>query len=118
MINGTPLKLGSGGPIAPIYKFIELLTERGEQPRRVSVMEYKAFVIRTFERDPGRWRARIWRANGKPLRAGGRKKEFVTSLDAPTAAAALSMAMRVIDAGTFSCSGHKGAYTEKFWRRR
>jgi hypothetical protein len=79
-------------------------------------MEYKAFVIRAFEHEAGRWRARIWRASGKPLRASGRKKEFVTGVDAPTAAAAMSMAMKAIDAGTFS--RHKGAYTEKFWRRR
>ncbi len=65
-------------------------------------MEYKAFVIRAFGHETGGWRARIWRASGKPLRASGRKKEFLTGLDAPTAAAAMSMAMRVIDAGTFS----------------
>lgn len=81
-------------------------------------MEYKQFVIRAFEAEFGKWRARIWRANGKSLRATGRGKprEFVTGLDSPTAVAAVLMAMTVIDAGTFSRA--KQAYTEKFWRPR
>jgi hypothetical protein len=81
-------------------------------------MEYKQFVIQAFETGLGAWRARIWRANGKSLRATGRKKprKFVTGLDSPTAIAAIVMAMAVIDAGTFSRT--KEAYTEKFWRPR
>jgi hypothetical protein len=81
-------------------------------------MEYKQFVIKSLEHKPGRWRARIWRANGKPLRAVGRKnlEQFVTTLDAPTPVAAMLMAMRVVDAGTFSRDTE--AYTEKFWRRQ
>jgi hypothetical protein len=52
------------------------------------------------------------------LRAGGRKnlEQFVTTLDAPTPVAAMLMAMRVVDAGTFSRDTE--AYTEKFWRRQ
>ena len=81
-------------------------------------MEYKQFVIKSLEHKPGQWRARIWRANGKPLRAVGRKnlEQFVTTLDAPTPVAAMLMAMRVVDAGTFSRDTE--AYTEKFWRRQ
>jgi hypothetical protein len=81
-------------------------------------MEYRQFVIQAFETETGRWRARIWRANGKSLRATGRRKprEFVTGLDSPTAVAAIVMAMTVIEAGTFSRT--KEAYTEKFWRLR
>lgn len=51
--------------------------------------------------------------------AGGRPQEleqFVTTLDAPTPVAAMLMAMRVVDAGTFSRDTE--AYTEKFWRRQ
>ncbi len=81
-------------------------------------MDYKQFVIQAFETEFGTWRSRIWRANGRSLRATGRRKprEFITGVDAPTAVAAILMAMTVIDAGTFSRA--KESYTEKFWRPR
>jgi hypothetical protein len=81
-------------------------------------MEYKQFVIQAFETEFGSWRARIWRTNGKTLRATGRRKprEFVTGVDSPTPVAAILMAMTVIDTGTFSRA--KETYTEKFWRPR
>ena len=80
-------------------------------------MEYKRFLITTFEQQPGRWRASVRRANGKPLMASGRAKleQFITGLDAASADAAMMMAMEAIDAGSFSRPTARS--TEKFWRR-
>jgi hypothetical protein len=79
-------------------------------------MEYLGFVVEAFEQGPGKWRAKILRSSGKPL-ITGRKRiwQFVTGVDAPTAPAALLMALEAIDAGTFSCAA---PLPEKFWRRR
>jgi hypothetical protein len=67
-------------------------------------MEYKRFVVQAFERKLGKWRASIRRADGKPVKVIGRKKleQIVTRFDAPTAVAAIFMAMAAIDAGTFA----------------
>jgi hypothetical protein len=80
-------------------------------------MEYKRFVVRAFEREPGKWRASIRRADGKPVKVIGRKKleQSVTRFDARMADAAIRMAIAAIDAGTFV---RDQAATEKFWRRR
>jgi hypothetical protein len=80
-------------------------------------MEYKQFLITTFEQAPGKWRATVRRANGKPLLATGRARldQFITGLDAASAHAALMMAMEAIDAGSFSRPTARS--TEKFWRR-
>lgn len=80
-------------------------------------MEYKRFLISAFEQAPGRWRASVRRANGKPLRASGRTRleQFITDADAATAHAAIIMAMEAIDIGMFSRSTARS--TEKFWRR-
>jgi hypothetical protein len=80
-------------------------------------MEYKRFVVRALEREPGKWRACIRRADGKPVNVirGKKLEQFVTGLDAPTAVAAIFMAMTSIDAGTFA---RDRVATEKFWRRR
>ncbi len=80
-------------------------------------MEYKHFLITTFEQAPGRWRACVRRANGKPLIATGRAKleQFITGLDVGSADAAMMMAMEAIDAGSFSRPTARS--TEKFWRR-
>ena len=66
-------------------------------------MEYKCFSVRAFEAAPGKWRAKVQRADGRHLKIGSRKKlkQFVTGLDAETAAAAMLMAIAAIDAGTF-----------------
>jgi hypothetical protein len=79
-------------------------------------MEYQGFVVEAFEREPGRWRAKISRSSRKPL-ITGRKKiwQFVTGADATTASDALLMALEAIDAGTFSSAVPA---PEKFWRRR
>ena len=80
-------------------------------------MEYKRFVVRAFEQEPGKWRASIRRADGKPVKIiGGKKLEQGNmSGDERTAAAALVTAMAAIDAGTPALGG---VATEKFWRRR
>ena len=79
-------------------------------------VEYKRFVVKAFEREPGKWRASIRRADGKPVKVIGGKKleESVTRFDAGTAVAAIRMAMAAIDAGTFV---RDRVATEKFWRR-
>jgi hypothetical protein len=80
-------------------------------------MQYKQFIVRAFELQPGKWRAKVRRADGKPVKIMGRKKldQFVTTFDATTAVAAMLVAIKTIDAGTFS---REKAYTERFWRRR
>jgi hypothetical protein len=79
-------------------------------------MEYKQFVVRTFEREPGKWRAKILRPIGKPLRTGqNRVVQFITGVDRTTASAALLAALEAIDAESFS---RANTLTEKLWRRR
>jgi hypothetical protein len=79
-------------------------------------MEYQGYVVDAFERDPGKWRAKLSRSSGRPL-ITGRKKiwRFVTGVDATTASAALLIALAAIDAGTFA---RAASLPEKFWRRR
>lgn len=79
-------------------------------------MIYKRFIIDAFEQEPGRWRACVRRANGRPLKATGRTRleRFVTA-DAASPNAAMIMAMAAIDAGSFSRPTARS--TEKFWRR-
>jgi hypothetical protein len=78
-------------------------------------MEYQGFVVDAFERDPGKWRAKLSRSSGRPL-ITGRKKiwRFVTSVDATTASAALLIALAAIDGGAFA---RTASLPEKFWRR-
>jgi hypothetical protein len=79
-------------------------------------MEYQGFVVVAFERDAGKWRAKLSRSSGRPLNTGCKKIwRFVTSVDATTASAALLMALAAIDAGTFA---RVASLPEKFWRRR
>jgi hypothetical protein len=61
-------------------------------------MEYQGFVVDAFERDPGKWRAKLSLSSGRPL-ITGRKKiwRFVTSIDATTASAALLIALAAIE---------------------
>ena len=79
-------------------------------------MEYQGYVVRTFEREPGKWRAKILRPVGKPL-VTGRKRivQFVTGVDRTTSSAALLVALEAIDAGAFS---RPATLPEKFWHRR
>ena len=70
-------------------------------------MEYKRFVVKAFEREPGKWRASVERVSGKALlKAIARRRraldKFITSMDATAAEAAMQMAMAAIDANAFS----------------
>lgn len=78
-------------------------------------VEYKRFIVRAFEQESGKWRARIWRVDGAPIALAGRRKLrcFVTGIDANTAPNAMVMAMDAIDAGTFSANRLRG---ERYWR--
>ncbi len=66
-------------------------------------MEYRQYIVKAFERKPGKWRASVQRCDGRPLMVTGRVKldKFVTGVDAKTAQDALLMAMAAIDAETF-----------------
>jgi hypothetical protein len=76
-------------------------------------MQYKGLEITAFEQEPGKWRARIVGANGRPLKRDDRKLlEPVTSA---TAVDALMLAMEAVDAaGLFFHNADRG--TERFWR--
>jgi len=79
-----------------------------EAPRG-SAVEYKQFIVKVFEQQPGKWRARVKRLDGKPLMVARRGKaridEFVTSPDSATPNGALLKAFAAIDAGAFSRPG-------------
>jgi hypothetical protein len=70
-------------------------------------MEYKAYIVQAFEREPGQWRASIWRSDAKPLEESKRIKldEFITAFDTATRSAAPQMALAAIDAASFSRRG-------------
>jgi hypothetical protein len=78
-------------------------------------MNYRGFLIDAFEHELGKWRARITRANGRPLRSRSRRpREFVTSVDESSAVEALKLAMEAVDAGSFFRNVMRRG--EKFWR--
>jgi hypothetical protein len=66
-------------------------------------MEYKQYTVQAFEREPGKWRASVQRADGKLLWKGRTKiRKFVTGIDATTPERAMQMAIAAIDQGAFS----------------
>lgn len=69
-------------------------------------MEYKRFIVKTFEREPGKWRASVERLK---LIAHRRRTldKFVTGMDAKAAEAAMRMAIAAIDANAFSRISNK-----------
>jgi hypothetical protein len=79
-------------------------------------MQYKQFTISAYEREPGKWRARVRRSSGRPL-IGGRGKllQFVAAIDASSEEDAMIMAIDAIDAGAFSRATQRSS--ERFWRR-
>lgn len=81
------------------------------------LVEYKRFIVRAFEREPGKWRASIRRADGQPVKviAGKKLDQSITRFDVRTAVAAIRMAIAAIDVGSFA---RDRVATEKFWRRR
>jgi hypothetical protein len=67
-------------------------------------MKHKEFLIKAFERKPGKWRASVHRADRKPIWPGrGRRKleEFVTGIDSKSEQATMLLALAAIDAGAF-----------------
>jgi hypothetical protein len=79
-------------------------------------MEYKQFIVMAFEREPGKWRAKILRPTGKPLITGHKRiVQYLSGVDRTTASAALLAALEAIDAGAFA---RPATLPEKFWRRR
>lgn len=82
-------------------------------------MEYSGFVVKAFEREPGKWRASVRRVNGSAIRVMSRSRtkldKFVTGIDAATAAAAMGMAIAAIDAGAFSRNFAKRSRSAPGW---
>lgn len=80
-------------------------------------MQYNRFVIEAFENKPGKWCARISRSEGTRLHFNGRWSacKAVTTTEVPTQAAALRVAMDLIDAGSVTVTDKSPI--EKFWRR-
>jgi hypothetical protein len=65
-------------------------------------VNYKQYLIETFEREPKRWRARIKRIDGRNIRVHVPQMEhasITTVDDALTAEIASDLAKKVIDAG-------------------
>ena len=62
-------------------------------------MQYNGLEITAFEETPGKWRARIVRANSKPLRGNHRKLvKTLASTNLPSAVDALTLALEAVDA--------------------
>jgi hypothetical protein len=72
--------------------------------RKSLAVEYRQFIVCAFEREPGKWRASVERANGKAIMITANRRQlskFVTGVDAKSAQAAMLMAIAAIDAGAF-----------------
>jgi hypothetical protein len=79
-------------------------------------LEYKQFTVSAYQREAGKWRARVRRTSGRPLISGrGKMLEFVTAKDSSSEVDAMTMAIEAIDAGAFSRATKRSS--EKFWRR-
>lgn len=79
-------------------------------------VDYKQFTISAYEREPGKWRARVRRTSGRALISGRAKLlEFVTARDSASEAEAMTKAIEAVDAGAFSRATKRSS--EKFWRR-
>ena len=67
---------------------------------------YKRFHIRAFEREQGRWRAEIRKADGSPLKTlvgdSGHSVSITTTADTLTAETTIAEVKKVIDAGVMS----------------
>ena len=61
-------------------------------------MQYKGLEITAFEETPGKWRARIVRANGKPLRGNHRELANLAGTNLPSEDDALTLALEAVDA--------------------
>jgi hypothetical protein len=79
-------------------------------------VKYKSFVIRALKQKPGKWRARVTRERGRPLKSTSRKRrEFVSMIELSSPAEAMAFAMEMVDAGKFTRSTERS--TERHWRR-
>ena len=67
---------------------------------------YKGFEIRAFEREQGRWRAEIRKADGSTLKTlvadSGHGMSITTSADTLTAETSIDEVKKAIDAGSMS----------------
>ena len=67
---------------------------------------YKGFSIRPYEREPGRWRAEIRKADGSTLKTlvgdSGHSMSITTTADTLTAEATIDEVKKAIDAGGMS----------------
>ena len=67
---------------------------------------YKGFEIRAFEREQGRWRAEIRKADGSTLKTlvgdSGHSMSITTTADTLTAETSISEVKKAIDAGGMS----------------
>jgi hypothetical protein len=67
---------------------------------------YKGVEIRAFEREPGRWRAEIRKADGSALKTligdSGHRMSITTTADTLTAETTLDEVKKTIDAGGIS----------------
>jgi hypothetical protein len=62
-------------------------------------MQYKGLEITAFEETPGKWGARIVRANGKPLKGNHPKLvRTLASTNLPSAVDALTLALKAVHA--------------------
>jgi hypothetical protein len=77
-------------------------------------MKYKTFRINIFEQEPGKWRARITRAHRRPLKATKELGQFAANVDHSSAVEAMTRAMEMVDAASFSRCIERT--TEKRWR--
>jgi Arc/MetJ-type ribon-helix-helix transcriptional regulator len=71
----------------------------GLGPAEIRSKEKKCFQIDVFEREQEKWRASIRRSDGSKVRVGNMHFDlFITSIDTATAAQALQLARKAIDA--------------------
>ena len=67
---------------------------------------YRGFEIRAFEREQGRWRAEIRKADGSPLKIlvgdSGHSMSITTTADTLTAETTIAEVKKAIDAGGMS----------------
>jgi hypothetical protein len=80
-------------------------------------MQYNGFDIKAFEQEPGKWCAKIVRANARPLKINDRKlREFVTSVYLSSAVDAMTRAMEAVDAALLFRDTKRKRKTELHWR--
>ncbi len=106
--NGHPAPIKSG--TSCIIESVNLPTIWGWEADGkigIDIMDrveiYKGYEIRAYEREPGRWLAKIRKADGSmleiPLPDGGTRESITTSAATMTAEAAINLAKQAIDGG-------------------